>query len=165
MTGELTTTNYGWIKPTVGDSDDAWGGYLNGDLDGIDTTVKALDTAKLNLTGGVVTGPVDLKVQTVTATTTTAINRANGENVLLQLGMNTAIAVSGWPVSGITGKVRLVVSSSGAFNITSWPSGTIWPAGTPPVITSGAGKKDIILLMSDDAGASIYGSIVGQDYR
>ena len=42
--GELVTANYGWIKPTVGDSDDAWGGYINSDLDGIDTTVKSVST-------------------------------------------------------------------------------------------------------------------------
>ena len=43
--GELTTANYGWVKPTVGASDDAWGGYLNTDLDGIDTTVKSVSNA------------------------------------------------------------------------------------------------------------------------
>ena len=42
--GELTTTNYGWTKPTVGASDDAWGGMVNADLDGIDSTVKAVST-------------------------------------------------------------------------------------------------------------------------
>ena len=43
-TGELTTANYGWTKPTVGASDDAWGGYLNADLDGIDSTVHGVST-------------------------------------------------------------------------------------------------------------------------
>jgi hypothetical protein len=43
-TGELTTANYGWTKPTVGASTDAWGGYLNADLDGIDSIVHGLDT-------------------------------------------------------------------------------------------------------------------------
>ena len=43
-TGELTTANYGWTKPTVGASDDAWGGYLNADLDGIDSVVHSIDT-------------------------------------------------------------------------------------------------------------------------
>ena len=55
-----STANYGWIKPDVGASDDIWGGQLNADLDGIDATVKGIDTAvsgKLNLTGGTVTGP------------------------------------------------------------------------------------------------------------
>jgi hypothetical protein len=43
-TGEAVTANYGWIKPNVGNSDDAWGGMLNADLDGIDTTVKSVST-------------------------------------------------------------------------------------------------------------------------
>ena len=44
-TGELTTKYYGWVKPTVGASDDAWGGYINGDLDGIDTIVHGVQTS------------------------------------------------------------------------------------------------------------------------
>jgi hypothetical protein len=44
-TGELLTANYGWVKPTVGASLDAWGGYINTDLDGIDGTVKSVSNA------------------------------------------------------------------------------------------------------------------------
>ena len=39
---ETTTVNYGWTKPEVGASIDNWGGYINSDLDGIDTTVKGV---------------------------------------------------------------------------------------------------------------------------
>ena len=43
--GESQTTNYGWVKPTVGASVDAWGGYINTDLDSIDSTVKSVSNA------------------------------------------------------------------------------------------------------------------------
>src|SRR4029077_15774093 len=41
---DAPTTYYGWIKPDVGASDDTWGGKLNTDLDGIDSTVKSVST-------------------------------------------------------------------------------------------------------------------------
>jgi hypothetical protein len=34
-----STTNYGWVKPTVGSDADTWGGVLNAGLDGIDSVV------------------------------------------------------------------------------------------------------------------------------
>ena len=57
-TGELTTANYGWIKPTVGDSDDAWGGYLNSDLDGIDSVVHGIQTSIPTVPAASATAPV-----------------------------------------------------------------------------------------------------------
>ena len=42
--GEAVTVNYGWVKPNVGNSDDAWGGMLNADLDQIDAIVHGIDT-------------------------------------------------------------------------------------------------------------------------
>ena len=41
--GEAVTANYGWTKPNVMGSDDQWGGYLNADLDGIDSIVHGID--------------------------------------------------------------------------------------------------------------------------
>ena len=39
---ETFTVNYNWTKPEVGASVDNWGGYINADLDGIDSTVKGV---------------------------------------------------------------------------------------------------------------------------
>lgn len=115
-----------------------------------------------------VRGPADLAVQTlVQSGTTLTIDRALGENCRLDMASSiTAVAVINWPSAGTTGKVRLVITNGGSlFVVTGWPAGTIWPGGIPPTITPGAGKTDIILLMSDDGGTTIYGSVVGQDYR
>lgn len=59
----------------------------------------------------------------------------------------------------------LDISNTGAFNITGWPAGTIWAGGAgPPTITSGAGKRDVIILMTPDGGTTVMGSIAGQNY-
>ena len=57
-TGELTTVNYGWVKPTVDGSDDAWGGYLNSDLDGIDSVVHGIQTSIPTVPAASATAPV-----------------------------------------------------------------------------------------------------------
>ena len=50
-TGEAVTANFGWTKPTVGASDDVWGGQINADLDSIDSTVYSVQATKLNAAG------------------------------------------------------------------------------------------------------------------
>ena len=56
--GELTTVNYGWTKPTVGASNDAWGGYINADLDGIDSVVHGIQTSIPTVPAASATQPV-----------------------------------------------------------------------------------------------------------
>jgi hypothetical protein len=101
----------------------------------------------------------------VTATGATALNLANGEVQTINLTGNATLTASGWPASGTWAKLVLQISNTGAFNITSWPTGVIWPGGTAPTITSGAGKRDCVILMSADGGVTVWGSVVGQDYR
>jgi hypothetical protein len=50
------TANYNWNKPAVGASNATWGAKLNGDLDGIDATVKTM----IPLAGATMTGPLIL---------------------------------------------------------------------------------------------------------
>jgi hypothetical protein len=47
-----TTTNYSWNKPTVGGDEDAWGGYLNGNWDSLDTLLGGVTTAELAVLDG-----------------------------------------------------------------------------------------------------------------
>jgi len=48
-----TTTNYSWNKPSVGGDEDAWGGYLNGNWDSLDTLLGGVTNAELSYLGGV----------------------------------------------------------------------------------------------------------------
>jgi len=105
-------------------------------------------------------------VNALSASGATIINWALGEVQAVSLAANATISsIAGWPASGQWAKLVLQITNQGAFNITGWPAGTIWPGGTAPTITSGSGKRDVIILMSGDGGATFWGSVAGQDYR
>jgi hypothetical protein len=58
---DTTTTNYGWVKPTVNADLNLWGGLLNTNLDNQDSTVHGIDVmarAAAPIAGAVFTGPV-----------------------------------------------------------------------------------------------------------
>jgi hypothetical protein len=102
----------------------------------------------------------------ISAGATLSLDRNNGEVQRLSLTATvTSFSVSNWPASGTLGRLILEIQNTGAFGISSWPSGTVWPAGTAPTITSGSGKKDVVILMTFDGGTTIYGTLVGADYR
>src|SRR3989304_8473350 len=68
----MATPNYGWVLPTVGGDAGAWGTKLNTVLDntdapvGVDQAVKAVSNvanAALPITGGTLTGEIELKTE------------------------------------------------------------------------------------------------------
>lgn len=81
-----TTTHYGWTKPTVGADLDAWGGELNTDLDGIDTTMfgKLDKSANLSDVANVGTARTNLGLGTAatqaTGTSGATLPFLNGAN-------------------------------------------------------------------------------------
>jgi hypothetical protein len=105
-----------------------------------------------------------LYVFNVAASGATALNWSNGDVQKITLNANATISVSGWPATGILGKLTLDILNTGAFNITGWPSGTKWSAGVVPTISSGAGKQDVIVLMTLDGGATVLATVAGQNY-
>ena len=58
MSGYSTTPNYGLLKPIVGADNDQWGSHWNLNADTLDAQLKAVDTAKLPLAGGTMSGPL-----------------------------------------------------------------------------------------------------------
>ena len=57
-----TTTNYSWNKPTVGGDEDAWGGYLNGNWDSVDTLLGGVTTAQFAVLNGLTASTADLNI-------------------------------------------------------------------------------------------------------
>jgi hypothetical protein len=94
-----------------------------------------------------------------------SINWNLGENCILSLTSNvTSITIVGWPPASQIGRIVLFVSNTGSFTMTGWPSQVKWVGGSAPTITSGSGKKDVLVLITPDNGTTIYGNVVGQNY-
>lgn len=55
-----TTTNYSWNKPSVGGDEDAWGGYLNGNWDSVDTLLGGVTNAQFSVLNGLTASTAEL---------------------------------------------------------------------------------------------------------
>jgi len=74
-----TTTNYSWNKPTVGGDEDAWGGYLNGNWDSLDTLLGGVSNAELSILDGATVTTAELNyVDGVTSAIQTQIDAKMG---------------------------------------------------------------------------------------
>jgi hypothetical protein len=102
--------------------------------------------------------------QTVNASTSTlAIDYSAGSYVIVNLSANvTSFAVSNWNPDG-TSRMTLEIRNTGAFGIT-FPPGWLATGGIPPVVTPGAGARDIFVLTSEDSGVTVYIHNVGQNF-
>jgi hypothetical protein len=106
-----------------------------------------------------------LTKQAATASSATLnIDMNSGWDVALTLSANvTTLTVSNWPATGTAGRLTLEIASTGSYNISDWPGTTIWSGGIAPTITSGNGKKDTVILTSNDGGSNFRGYIVSQN--
>ena len=55
-----TTTNYSWNKPTVGGDEDAWGGYMNGNWDSVDTLLGGVTNSEFSVLSGLTASTTEL---------------------------------------------------------------------------------------------------------
>jgi hypothetical protein len=91
-----TTTNYSWNKPTVGGDEDAWGGFLNGNWDALDTLLGGVTNTEFEILDG--------------ATVTTAeLNYVDGVTSAIQTQLDAKMAPTYTGDVDITGE--LIVDS------------------------------------------------------
>lgn len=74
---------------------------------------------------------------------------------------NTNFTVSNVPAVGMAGCV-LEITNGNAF-VVNWPAGTKWDSGLPPFLTTAG--VDIVVLYSNDAGATIRGFLAARDSK
>ena len=94
------------------------------------------------------------------------IDMTAGNSVFVELFENiTSIVIENPPPSGYYGQLRIRFgqNSTGGWAVSGWPT-TKWESGTAPTITTTASTaRDIVLLETDDVGAS-YDGYAHQDH-
>lgn len=96
-------------------------------------------------------------VQTLTDGATITWNVINGGNSQVTLGGTGRTLTITNPVAGYTYTVRIIQDGTGNRTITTWPSGTKWPAnGTAPTLTTSANRFDMVTFYYD--GTFFYGN-------
>jgi hypothetical protein len=180
-----TTTNYSWNKPTVGGDEDAWGGYLNGNWDSLDTLLGGVTTAEfayLDVTtlgtteaskavtadaNGVVTfdNGISEEYTAVTSTTNaTTVNLQDGTNFSHTLTENTTFTFSNPATSGKVSSftLKIVQDASASGYTVTWPAAVDWPSATAPTLTTTASAVDYFVFITHDGGTTWYGFTAGQ---
>lgn len=132
------------------------GGLLPSGTDTIQEAIDAIagSTAGLYLT--VIRGGQGTIQNLSTLGATETIDLGNANYFYGTLNANCAISTTGW-TTGKDSQITLEITGDGVSTPTV--SGVTWIGSAPGII--GAGSVEIIVLLSRDGGATIYGAIVG----
>lgn len=108
--------------------------------------------------------PFNSAWQTLSDGSTVNWNVNNGGNARLTLsGTGRTVAIQN-PQDGHTYTIRVIQGSGGLKTITTWPTGTKWPSGTPPDLSDAAGAYDIVSLKYESSTGFYYGAY-GTNYQ
>lgn len=101
-----TTTNYSWNKPAVGGDEDAWGGYLNGNWDSLDTLLGGVTNVQFSVLNGLTATTTELNyVDGVTSSIQTQLDAKGTVSSLSDLGV-TATSTELNYVDGVTSAIQ-----------------------------------------------------------
>ena len=168
--GELTTANYGFTKPNVGNSDDAWGGMFNADLDSIDSTLHSIQTSVpaassttpvMDGTAAVGTGTTFARADHVHPSDTTKYNTSNpsGYQTAAQVTAAVPIASSTTPI--VDGTATVGIGTTWARADHAHPSDTtrLPAAGVTDGSNAPSGQIGEVISSNVTTGVSVSGVI------
>ena len=75
----------------------------------------------------------------------------------------STITISNPPASGNAGSFTLIFDANGTSYTIAWPAAVKWPAGVAPTITTTAGRSDIFVLYTNNAGTTWYAMTAAQN--
>lgn len=171
---DATTTNYAFVLPEVGASEDAWGTKLNQNWSDLDADLKAVsDVANAAVT---LTGTQTLTNKTLTAPTVTGavLNDGYTEEVFAVTGTTPALSptngsIQTWTLSGNSTptagtwaagqSITLMVDDGTAYTITWTSLAVTWKTDGGSAPTLNTSGFTVIQLWK--VGTTIYGARVG----
>ena len=172
---DATTTNYSFVKPEVGASEDTWGTKLNQNWTDLDADLKAVsDVANAavtlsgtqtltnkTLTDPAITGTILEDIFTITDGAAFEIDPGNGSVQLITLGANRTPKATNMAAGEA---ITLMVDDGSAYTLT-WTdstfggSGVVWKTdgGVAPTLNT-TGYTAIVLWK---VSTQVYGARVG----
>jgi hypothetical protein len=170
MSGRTATPNYSFTLPTIGGDQNTWGNELNGNWSSLDTilhnlTVAAGSSGSLPLTGGIITGPLQVNSTfDVGGTSTLAATNING--ALNCTGTATLAACD------VQGTLYLAGSGVGDFLIQRTAPQRIWQwaGGVTDVYQEAQGTRywnhsafhgasgNVLMSLESDAALTLWGN-------
>lgn len=100
---------------------------------------------------------------TISAGTLT-LNIENGNVFRVSRNANiSTITISNPPASGNAGSFTLIFDANGTSYTIAWPAAVKWPAGVAPTITTTAGRSDVFVFYTNNAGTTWYAMTAAQN--
>lgn len=127
------------------------------------TDITIVDSTKLSLSGGAMTGAITAIRETqISLGVSSAIDLSLGNLFTKSVNSSTTFSVLNFLSSGTSNSFILELVNAGAFTIT-WFSGIKWAEGTAPILT--ASGVDVLGFYSYDGGVTWKGLVLGNDMK
>ena len=181
--GANSITNVASITMTGGGTLDTNGGAVtlgggNLDTEGGDIDIGCADLIDIGDATFCATGSLDMNWAPTKAHCELADSESSSSNAItldlengnyfyttLTENITTVTFTEGTTAGEFTSWSWEITQDAGASGYTiTWPAAVKWAGGTDPTLSTGASAVDILTFWTRDAGTTIYGSVVGQDF-